>query len=105
MNAIKTEKLFTAIKETVIALFNVSDEYFVMITKNRDYSYYVCYFYSKSRLEPVEVKGDYLIIRRDDIWESSIVERKEEGITEIESIMLNKEKVYILDGNLMLDRF
>lgn len=104
MNAIKTERLFGAIKETAIALFDVSDEYFVMITKNRDYSYYVCYFYSKSKLEPVKVKKDYLIIR-DDIWESSIVERKEEGITGVESIMLNKGKVYILDGNLMLDRF
>jgi hypothetical protein len=141
-----TEKLFSTIDETehvytwdyttreaAIALFDVNDEYFAMITERReiadetgamldyrDNTYYIWNLYSKNNLEPgiepVERWGTRERHVLDDKTRNMVEVGKEDlmsevkrkpygmGIKKVESIRLMLGRVYILDGNLMLDK-
>ncbi|MBI2651036.1 hypothetical protein HYX01_01050 [Candidatus Woesearchaeota archaeon] len=120
-------------REAAIALFDANEEYFAMITKRReiadetgamldyrDNTYYVWNLYSKNNLEtgikPVEKWGKRERHVLDDKTRKMVEVGKEDlmgevkkkpygtDIKELESITLRLGRVYILDGNLMLDR-
>ncbi|MFA5176108.1 MAG: hypothetical protein WC413_02515 [Candidatus Nanoarchaeia archaeon] len=113
-------------KQKAIALLDINFKSFVMISERReiadetgamgdyrDTTWYLGYLYSKEDPQPTQAtyqfsKEPYLIESSSKSKEDliSLIEKKTGSylLKEIESINLNIGKVYILEGNLVLDR-
>lgn len=119
-------------KEAAVALYDVGDEYFAMVSERReiadetgtaqdyrDQTYYIWSLYSKHSLGPVykpterfgieksthcKDREGYITLEVEDLIHE--VKKKPYGsaIREVESIELTAGKIHIFDGNLVIDR-